>query len=117
VTDYKANGRKWLRTGEDGRPYICGISSLDDFFAGYRALEITTDRLREFIAKRQEQGAANGTVNRSLALLRRMFKLAVQDQKLRDIPYFPMLKEAAPRKGFLEHAEFQKPRSELPEHL
>ncbi len=46
-----------------------------------------------------------------------MLKLAVQDQKLRDIPYFPMLKEAAPRKGFLEHAEFQKLRSELPEHL
>ena len=117
LADYKANGRKWLRTGKDGKPYICGISSLDSFFARYRAIEITTDRLREFVAKRQEEKASNGTCNRSLALLRRMFKLAVQDQKLRDVPYFPMLKEAAPRKGFLEHAEFQKLRTELPEHL
>ena len=117
VTDYEANGRKWLRTGKDGKPYICGIPPLDTFFAGYRALEITTDRLREFTAKRQEEGVANGTINRSLALLRRMLRLAVQDQKLREIPYFPMLKEAAPRKGFLEHADFQKLRAELPEHL
>jgi integrase len=117
LADYQANGRKWLRTGKDGKAYIPGVSTLDDFFAGFRAVDISTDRLREFIRMQQESGSANGTVNRSLALLRRMFKLAIQDGKLKDVPFFPMLKEAAPRKGFLEHADFQKLRTELPEYL
>ena len=76
-----------------------------------------TDAIRQFIRKRQEEGAANGTINRSLALLRRMFWLAVEDGKLRSVPHFPMLKEAPPRKGFLEHSDFKGLRQELPEYL
>ena len=117
LADYAANGRKWLRKDKGGKSYIIGISHLDDFFSGYRALNITTDHIREFIQHQQEQGAANGTINRSLALMRRMFNLAVEDGKLRDVPHFPMLKEAPPRKGFLEHCDYQKLRQELPEHL
>jgi len=117
ITDYQANGRKWLRKGKDGKPYICNLSQLDDFFTGHRAVHITADAIRDFIRQRQERGAANGTVNRSLALLRRMFHLAVQDGKLRDVPHFPMLKEAPPRKGFLEYADFRRLREELPEYL
>jgi integrase len=117
IADYRANNRKWLRTGKDKKQYICGIKPLEDFFGGFRAMEITTDRMRDFIAKRQEEGVTNGTINSSLALLRRMFRLAVQDRKIREVPYFPMLKPAPPRKGFLEHAEFTKLRAELPEYL
>jgi len=117
LADYAANRRKWLRHDKEGKLYIIGVSHLDDFFSGWRALTITTDLVRTFIRKRQERGAANGTINRELALLRRMFRLALQDNKLRDIPHFPMLKEAAPRKGFLEHADYQKLRQELPEYL
>lgn len=117
ISDYKANNRKWLRIGKDKKPYICGVKPLEEFFAGFRALEISTDRLREFIAHRQEEGVSNGTINSSLALLRRMFRLAVQDRKLREVPYFPMLKSAQPRKGFVEHQDFQKLRTELPEYL
>ncbi len=117
LADYAANGRKWLRKDKDGKPYIIGVSHLDRFVAGYRAMNITTDAIRGFIRKRQEEGVANGTINRELALLRRMLRLAVQDGKLRDVPHFPMLKEAPPRKGFLEHANYKKLRQELPEHL
>lgn len=117
LADYAANGRKWLRIGKDGKPYLCGISTLNALFKNCRAIDIRTDSLREFIRARQESGATNGTINRSLALLRRMFRLAALDGKLRDVPHFPMLKEAAPRKGFLEHANYQKLRQELPEHL
>jgi integrase len=115
--DYGANRRKWLRTGKDGKPYICGVSHLDDFFASQRALTITTSRIREFISKRQADSASNGTINRELALLRRMFNLAVEDGALRTVPHFPMLKEAPPRKGFFEYAQFQTLRQELPEYL
>jgi integrase len=116
LADYAANGRKWLRQGKDG-PYLCGVPELDRSFEGCRAVAITTDAIRAFTQKRQADGAANGTINRSIALLRRMFRLAVQDGKLRDVPHFPMLKEAPPRKGFLECNDFQKLREELPEYL
>lgn len=115
--DYQTNYRKWLRRDKEGQSYILGVSHLDDFFSGYRAVDISTDRIREFIKGRQEDGAANGTINRSLALLRRMFNLAVEEGKLRDVPHFPMLKEAPPRRGFLEYTAFQKLRMELPEYL
>lgn len=117
LSDYAANGRKWLRIGKDGKPYLCGVSTLNGFFKNFRAVDITADSLRTFIRDRRESGAANGTINRSLALLRRMFRLAVADGKLREVPHFPMLKEAPPRKGFLEHADYLKLRQELPEHL
>ena len=115
--DYGTNRRKWLRTGKNGKLYICGVSHLDDFFARQRALTITTSRIRGFIVKRQADGASNGTVNRELALLRRMFNLAVEDGTLRTAPHFPMLKEAPPRRGFFEYGEFQRLRQELPEYL
>jgi integrase len=115
--DYKVNGRKSLRTGKDHKPYVRGVSHLEEFFVHNRALAITTSRIREFITKRQTAGAENGTINRELALLRRMFTLTVQDGTLRTVPYFPMLKESAPRKGFAEHSDFQKVRRELPEYL
>jgi integrase len=115
--DYRSNRRRWLRLGKNGKPYIGGVSHLDDFFARQRAMTITTMRIRQFIAKRQAGGASNGTINRELALLRRMLNLALQDGTLKISPHFPMLKEAPPRKGFLEHTDFQKLRHELPEHL
>lgn len=115
--DYTVNKRKWLRKNKSGDLYMTEVSRLDRFFGGYRAVSITTDAIREFSRKRQEEGAANGTINRSLALLRRMFHLAVEDSKLRDVPHFPMLDEASPRKGFLEHGDFQWLRQELPEPL
>jgi integrase len=118
LSDYKISGRKSLRTSKDGKSqYIADVSALDDFFAGQRAVEIGTDKIVQFIDSRQSKGASNGTVNRSLAMLRRMFNLAIQSRKLREVPHFPMLKEANPRRGFLEHSEFQKLRAELPEHL
>lgn len=115
--DYQTNKRKSLLIHTDGTHYLCGVLALDDFFKGYRAAGITTDRIRAFIAKRQEQGVPNPTINRSLAALRRMFRLAAQDGKLRDIPHVPMLKESPPRRGFLEPQDFSKLRAALPEYM
>jgi len=113
LADYAANERKWFtRQGQ-----LYELVHLDAAFRDSRAVDITTDSIRAFICDRQKNGAANGTINRSLALLRRMFRIAVADGKLREVPHFPMLKEASPRKGFLEHADYQKLRQELPEYL
>lgn len=117
LADYRTNRKKSLFLKRDGTEQICGLSHLDCFFKGYRAIDITTDLIRKFIGERQAEGAPNSTINRSLALLRRMFFLAKQDNKLRDIPNFPMLKEPPARKGFLDTADFQRLRLVLPEHL
>jgi integrase len=115
--DYRVNSRKSLRRLEEGKEVVWGIQHLDAFFRCYKATDITTDRIREFIDKRQAAGASNASINRALAGLRRMFHLAVQDSKLRDIPHIPMLKEPPARKGFLKHEAYIRLRDALPDHL
>jgi hypothetical protein len=97
--DYKSNNRKSLLKRKNGTEYICGLPDLDEFFAKSRVADIETSRIREFIDQRRI-GAPNATINRYLALLRRMFNLAKEDGRLRFIPHFPMLKENNVRKGF-----------------
>jgi len=115
--DYKSNNRKSLLKRTDGTEYICGLPDLDEFFAKSRIADIETPRIREFIDKRRDDGAPNATINRSVALLRRMFNLAKEDGRLRFIPHFPMLKENNVRKGFLVHEQYTLVRDALPDYL
>jgi site-specific recombinase XerD len=66
-----------------------------------------TDRVKEYVATRREEGAANGTINRELACLKRMFKLAYQSTppKVARIPHIPMLEEHNVRSGFFSHED------------
>jgi Phage integrase, N-terminal SAM-like domain len=78
---------------------------------------ITTDRVRKYIAKRQEGGAANGSINRELSALKRSFSLVMQAGKLFHRPYIPMLEENNARQGFLDHAGFLAFRNKLTDYL
>ena len=64
-------------------------------------------------------GAANGTINRELAALKRILKLGAQQTtpKVNRVPHIPMLKENNIRKGFFEHSQFVKLRDVLPSYL
>ena len=115
--DYAVNQRKSLRHDKDGDPHLDKVVRLDDFFAGYRASEIDADLIRKFTAEEQGRGLSNGSINRSISALRRMFNLAREDGKLRDIPYFPTVKEARPRQGFFEKEQYEKLFAELPDSL
>jgi integrase len=115
--DYCVNGRKSLRRDKDGEPHLDKVIRLDNFFSGYRASEIDADLIRKFIADQQAKGLANGSINRSISALRRMFNLAKDDGKLRDVPSFPMVKEARPRQGFFERQNYDKLLAELPDYL
>jgi integrase len=117
LLDYKMNGHKSLSRKKDGGVYLSSLRHLDKFFEGRKVSMITADEIRRFALSRQAANAANGTINRSLAALKRMFKLAMKDGKLQAMPNISMLKEASPRKGFLEFGEFQKLRDNLPERL
>lgn len=117
LANYRMFNLKSLMTRADGSKYICGVAQLDEFFAGYRAVNISNDRILAFVEKRQAQKTPNGTINRSLAALRRMFYLAKKGGKVRDVPHIPMLKEPPPRKGFLEYEDFRRLREHLPEYM
>ncbi len=92
---------------------------LMSFFRGLRVVDITTDRVRAYIVKRQQEEASNASINRELAALKRMFNLAAEmtPPKIARVPYIPMLKETNVRKGFFEHGEYLALRRELPEYL
>lgn len=115
--DYETNSRKSLRHDKNGAPYLDKISRLNDFFAGYRASDISTDLIRKYIKDQQSRELANGSINRSLSALRRAFNIARQDGRLRNVPYFPMLKEAQPRQGFFERESYETLSRCLPDYL
>ncbi len=72
LTDYRINGKKSY--GHVKRRIDL---ALQPAFRGKRLIGITTDTVRAYVARRQEQGAANATINRELAALKRMFTLAI----------------------------------------
>jgi integrase len=117
ILDYQVNKRKSLHHDKAGHVYLDAVKRLDDFFEGYRADEIDADVIRLFQSEQQARHLANGTINRSVSGLRRMFNLALEDGKLKAIPHFPMLEEAPPRSGFFEHIQFEKLRASLPSYL
>jgi integrase len=82
-----------------------------------RAIDITADRLTAFVTARQGKRAANATINRSLAALKRAFALAEQAGKVARRPHFPMLREDNRRKGFFEHDAYIRLAEYLPSYL
>src|SRR4029077_6643362 len=84
---------------------------LEPEFARVPAAQLTTDDVRRYIhCRKTDEGAANATINRELATLKRMFNFGRQDSppKVRVVPYIPMLKEDNVRKGFIEDAGFSQ---------
>ena len=111
VNDYKINARKSAdKVGQT-------VSHLRNVFGMDRMIEITTDRIKAYVIHRQEDGAANATINRELATLKRMFSLGLQESKVVTKPYIPTLVENNVRSGFFEHDDFIRLRKALPEDL
>lgn len=110
VNDYRAND-------QDVEAVKYPIARLRKSFGFDKAFDITTDRIRQHIAKSQEAGAANGTINRDLAALKSLFALALEANKLSRKPHIPSLEENNARQGFLDHGSFLTLRENLPDHL
>lgn len=109
--DYKANGRQSLNRVEDS------IAHLRGFFGEDRAYQITSDRVTAYIAGRQEEKAANATINRELAALKRMFTLGAIAGNVAHKPHIQALEEHNTRKGFFEPDQFQAVLSHLAHDL
>jgi integrase len=78
---------------------------------------ITVDAIRSFMRKRQQEKTGSAAINRSLALLRRMFNIARIDDKIQFMPVIRLLKEPPLRKGFVIRAQFEHLLWKLPAHL
>lgn len=84
------------------------LKHLDAFFRTVRLFAITRAMLTRYAKTCQTEGAANGTINRELGAQGRMLSLAVENEKFtRALPKIHKLKEAAPRSGFFERAQFE----------
>jgi len=110
IRHYKTNGRR-VSAVEFPIKYLRSSFGFD------KAVDITTDRTRKHVDRRQEEGAANATINRELAALKRMFSLKVQAGKLSHKPHIPTLEEHNARQGFLDHGMFLSLRNGLPAHI
>lgn len=140
VTDYRVNAQSSVRSVERRIR-----KHLQPFFGGRRMVAIGTADVKTYIATRLEartvttakytytlpngrtvtmpareraiEQVAPGEINRELALLRRIFNLAVENEKLMHAPYIPLLKEHNVRSGFFEREQFDAVQRHLPAPL
>ncbi len=111
LTDYRINGKKSLERAERS------VKKLKKHFQGLKATAIDTARVRKYMDVRLSEEAANATINRELAALKRMLNLGMISRKIGRAPHIPSLKENNVRKGFFEHGEFLALREAMPEYL
>ena len=113
LMDLEINHKKTIKRTNNS------LKHLRKVFEPVRVVDITTDRIRKYIKKRIEEGAANATINRELSALKRMLRLGAEHEppKVRRVPKIPMLDENNVRKGYYEHGQFLALRDALHDHL
>ncbi|PYM44139.1 MAG: hypothetical protein DME12_00865 [Candidatus Rokuibacteriota bacterium] len=93
------------------------LKHLDRYFTGRRIASVGPTEVNAYVVERQTEGAASGTINRELATLSRMLRLAYENGKLLRLPMIRKLKEARPRQGFFEYDQYEAVRRHLRPHL
>jgi len=113
LRDYRINKKKSLKRAESS------VNHLNKYFERDRVPNINSPRIKAYIEMRLEEGAANATINRELAALKRMLSIGARQTPpiVERVPHIPMLKENNTRKGFFEHGEFLALRVALPDYL
>jgi integrase len=89
------------------------LKHLDAYFTGSRLAGVGPDIVTKYQKHRLAEGAANGTINREVAVLGRMLKLAYENGKRLRLPIIRKLGEAAPRSGFFEREKYEAVRRHL----
>jgi integrase len=89
-----------------------------DGFGHYKALSLTSQYIKDYIARRLAQDYKPATINRVTGMLRHAFKLAVREGKISRAPYFKQLSEKDNvRQGFCSAAEFERIKANLSDTL
>jgi integrase len=110
MAHYRTTGQ-WKHLDEAERR----LAHLSAHFAGSRVPTITREAMRSYADKRLAQQTPQGhpvaaaTVNRELAMLRRMLRLGSEDGKVAKVPSFRkvMLQEAPARSGFVDEGQYR----------
>jgi integrase len=102
-SDYVINRRKSLSNLK-----IRWDLRLDQAFGDMLIAGVTIDHIKAYIAARQKAKAANATINRDLAALKRCYTLAIETGILKfgERPFFPTLEERNVRKGFVKDKQY-----------
>lgn len=110
VNDYQINNQR-------SDVLLARIKHLDAAFGLMNSDEITAVEIQAYTAVRLAAKAKPGTVNGELAVLRRMFNLAVSMGMLpaANKPYMKLLRLRNARKGFFERDQFESVKRALPE--
>lgn len=111
VSDYKINGRKSLDRVERA------FDHLEDWFEGWRAVDLQAKAVRSYVAHRKEAGAANATINKELAALRRGLNLLKEDGILSRVPKIKALETNNVRRSFLTMADVEAVCQEISDAL
>jgi integrase len=82
-------------------------------FAGQKAVCLTTARITTYMKARQQAGAANATINRELATLKRAFQLGLRSNMVGRVPHIALLEERNARTGFFERDQYLAVRAQL----
>jgi integrase len=96
VTEYEVNGRRSVER------LRFSLAHLLPALGSLRALHLTAAHVEAYKAQRLEAGAANATVNRELAALKRMLRLALEQGRIQAVPFVKLLEEDNVRTGFFE---------------
>ncbi len=103
IRHYRNNGRKSLDAVERRWKHLSA------FFGDWPALNVTTDTIERYVDSRLSDGAAPATVNREVAALKTMFRIAARNGKVARVPVFPsQLKENNTRTGFVDDAQYAR---------
>lgn len=84
-----------------------------------KAASFATSEVSRYISVRQDEGAANESINHELNLVRRGFNLAYRADPplVSRLPHIERLSVDNVRRGFFEHGQYLALRSHLPLHL
>ena len=101
--DYLINGHRSL-TDVQARWRL----HLKPFLGSVPAAQLNSRQLEHYIDARREEHAGNATINRELACMKRMYRLAYQASPPRvpSVPHFPHLKESSARQGFVTPEQY-----------
>ena len=86
------------------------VRTLLKHFRGQNLTSITPPHIEDYIGSRMKDGVANGTINRELTCLKRMFSLAIKwgDAKINPVKEVDFLEEPPGRTRSLSEEEAQK---------
>ena len=114
IQDYKENGKKTL-SGVESKLELHILPQ----FGNVRVADFGTQHIRRYVALRKQEKAANATINRELAVIKRAFNLGAKHDPpmVTRLFFIPNLAENNVRGGFLSHDDYVKLRYELPEAI